>query len=508
MSNNASNIFEEIIRLPLNVVMNAYNAHCPNPTMGIDKTYAANWLTGQIVSGTLNMNNIMNPPSAAAAPSNEVEENVYQILRDIDARAGNAISSMQNAVGVANQTAHNAEQIAKAANEQSQRITTGLNILQRNVESLTKSFEAVAKDVVDKLDGYNDEVKQIKVSESQVQAAVAKVVADAFEPFKRIVEEAGLEQTMADYSAIRIVESKSALEVFGIDIKDMKGDPVMVDCWNHPHSPAIDPNFIWHEPILRHLLLTQITGENLWFGGEKGTGKSETARQFAARTGRGYCRINFHKYTTTADYIGDKGLQNGNTMFEEADFLIAWRTPSTIILLDEITNCAPGELAPLNGLLEPNSAVSIGGAVRRRAPGVLVFAADNTLTNGDDTGRYAGTQQMNSALADRFTRLIRFEHMSREAEIDAVTRHTGCNRNLVEHVVGAVLIARGKVKTGDVIDAPSIRQTVGFLRALQMMPVKMAWDSTIADRQPVESAAALESIYATCLDKKLIQKHL
>jgi MoxR-like ATPase len=129
----------------------------------------------------------------------------------------------------------------------------------------------------------------------------------------------------------------------------------MVDIWNHSETPAVDPNFIWSKEILQHLLLSQNTGESLWFGGEKGTGKSETARQFAARTGRGYTRINFHKYSTAADYLGDKSLHNGSTGFECGDFLKAWAVPSTVILLDEITNCPAGELAPLNGLLEPNS---------------------------------------------------------------------------------------------------------------------------------------------------------
>jgi hypothetical protein len=223
-------------------------------------------------------------------------------------------------------------------------------------------------------------------------------VADAFAPFKQAVEAAGAQAVVADLSSVHVVETKTCAEVFGVNVRDRKGDPLTVDIWNDPSAPAIDPNFIWTEAVLDHLILSQITGENVWFGGPKGTGKSETARQFAAYTGRAFKRINFHKYTSAEDYIGAVGLENGQTVFKRGDFLSAFTHPSTVILLDEVTNADPGELAPLNGFLEPNSAVSFGGAVQRRAPGVLVFAADNTLGNGDDSGRYAGTRAMNSAL--------------------------------------------------------------------------------------------------------------
>jgi MoxR-like ATPase len=96
-------------------------------------------------------------------------------------------------------------------------------------------------------------------------------------------------------------------------------------------------------------------------GGTRAQGKSETARQFAAYTGRSFVRINFHKFTTTEDYVGAIGLEDGQTVFKQGDFLKAFTSPSTVILLDEVTNADAGELATLNGFLRPNSAVTYGG---------------------------------------------------------------------------------------------------------------------------------------------------
>jgi MoxR-like ATPase len=282
----------------------------------------------------------------------------------------------------------------------------------------------------------------------------------------------------------------------------------MVEVWNSPDAPAIDANFVWSTTILRHLLLAQTTGNNVWFGGEKGTGKSETARQFAAYTGRAFKRINFHKYTTSEDYAGAVGLKDGNTTFVKGDFLSAFTSPSTVVLLDEITNADPAELATLNGFLEPNSAVSYGGSVHRRASGVLVFAADNTLGSGDDSGRYAGTRSMNASLVDRFAQVIRFDFLPMKSEVKAVMNHTGCTQELAQHVIKAVNVARGKVQTADIVDAPSIRSVIAFINACKYLPVDEAWNAAIAHRQPSESAAALSAIKAACIDENLIANNI
>jgi MoxR-like ATPase len=346
------------------------------------------------------------------------------------------------------------------------------------------------------------------VDDTKVAADVASAIAKAFAPFKQAVIDAGAQAAVASAVAATIVDRKTALDVFGVDVLDVHGKPVIVDLWDATDAPAIDPNFVWSKSILEYLLLAQDKGENLWFGGEKGTGKSETAKQFAARTGRSFTRINFHKYSTTEDYIGSVGLENGATVFKRGAFLTAFTSPSTVILLDEISNCDAGELAPLNGLLEVNSAVNIGGQPQRRAQGVLIFAADNTLTNGDASGRYTGTRQMNSSLADRFAHVVTFEFLPRDQEVDALVRHTGCHQALACHIVDAINAARAKVDTGDIIDAPSIRSALAFIRGLSVLSVDQAWRSAITARQPAESRAALDAIKAAYINENDIKSWL
>ena len=342
-----------------------------------------------------------------------------------------------------------------------------------------------------------------------VQAAVKAAVQAAIDPINAAlaVADAGtVERVLAVVAGP--VRQDSCLNVFGIDLLDRKGNPVMVDMWDNASAPAIDHCYIWSETLLAHLILSQNTGENLWLGGPKGTGKSEAAKQFAARTGRPFTRINFTKHTALEDFVGALGLVNGQTEFVEGDFLMAYASPGAIILLDEPTNADPGNLAVLNGLLEPGARVNLGGAVRSRAAGVLVLGADNTLGHGDDSGRYAGTRLMNSSLLDRFARVLPMTYLPESVEVDAVVNHTGCTVKLASHVVKCINHARAKVETGDIVDAPSLRQIVAFIRALNGLSVDDAWASTIASKQPAESAVAMAAIKAACLNNQTIEGEL
>ena len=65
-------------------------------------------------------------------------------------------------------------------------------------------------------------------------------------------------------------------------------------------------------------------------------------------------------------------------------------------------------------------------------------------------------------------------------------------------------MARAKVATGDIIDAPSLRSVIAFIRALEVMDVREAWNSTIAARQPQESALALQGIFEACINPATI----
>ena len=468
--------------------------------IGVDqwngKTNAILKLSALVKQGYITLSEIraVSPaPIGSVAPTESLDAVMRPVIQVADNASATALEALAKARAL-DTTAYDLQ-------VQMGNLTVGLFDMQKAVESSVKAQAALDAD----LQAF---MHKPLVDEAKVSQAVTDAVARAFKPFEAAVVAAGAQAAVGSMVSVLRTGCETARDVFGVSVKTAAGNELLVSLFNDPSAPAVDPCFVWSAPILRHLILSQSTGENLWFGGEKGTGKSETVRQFAAKTGRGYTRINFNKYTTAEDFIGAVGLENGATVFKMGDFLRAFTTPASLILLDEITNADPAVLAVLNGFLETNSAVNYGGQVWRRAPNVLVFAADNTLTNGDESGRYAGTRTMNSALADRFARLVAFKHMDLATEVEAVVRHTGCRPALAEHVLKAVHACRAKVESGDIVDAPSIRSVMAFVRSVAVLGVDEAWAASIGHRQPSESATAIESIKAAYIDAAFIQNNL
>ena len=494
----ANDITIDLASIPLAVIRTASDRW-----IGADKwsnkTNAVIKLAGLVNCGLVSLHEIRTlTPQPPIMPNGGIGHDAFDVaLRPVAQVADNANAVALDALG----KARSLETTAYDLQVQMGNLTVGLFDMKQAVEATAKVQDSLAADVA-------RIANAPLVDEAKVAQAVTDAVASAFKPFEAAVIAAGAQAAVGSMVSVSRIGDETAQDVFGVPARNAAGNHLYVDLFNDPSAPAIDPCFVWTEGILKHLILSQDNGDNLWFGGEKGTGKSETVRQFAAKTGRGYTRINFNKYTTAEDFIGAVGLENGATVFKMGDFLRAFTTPASLILLDEITNADPAVLAVLNGFLETNSAVNYGGQVWRRAPNVLVFAADNTLTNGDESGRYAGTRTMNSALADRFARLVAFKHMDLATEVEAVVRHTGCKPALADHVLCAIHACRAKVESGDIVDAPSIRSVMAFVRSVAVLGVDEAWAASIAHRQPSESAVAIASIKAAYIDPVFIANNI
>lgn len=375
----------------------------------------------------------------------------------------------------------------------------------RNIQTVKADWVSLFEQHERKMDSAIAAVQgAAKVDPATVAAEVRAGLDAALAPFRAAIEVPEVREQIEEVLAQQtIIDRRPASVVFGITVNDIRGQELMFDIWNDAEAPAVDPVFIWTPEIIRNLYLAQ-QGARQWFGGEKGTGKTQTALQFAARTGRSFTRINFHGYSCQEDYIGATGIENGTSGFQPGPFLRAFTRPGAVVLLDEPSNAKPAHLAPLNALLEPGGAPTIGGSVWRGASGVCVFAADNSLGGGDTTGRYPGLNQANSALVDRFSYLVQFEYLPESEEIKAVMNHTGCSQSVAEHVVKALNVARARVSTGDIIDPPSIRSIIGFIRAIPVMGVPAAWQQAIAARQPQESALGLAAVYTATINAQFL----
>jgi cobaltochelatase CobS len=376
----------------------------------------------------------------------------------------------------------------------SARLDAGTHAAQAETKSLRAQVQTLA-----------DSLGQIKVDPAEITQAIRVQVEAAFAP---IAAAAQANETSSE--VLRVAQAgptghASALDLFGLDLADVKGAPLMFATYDHPEAPAADPCFIWQESIVRHLHIAQANGRNLWLGGPAGTGKTQTMQQFAAKTGRMFRRFVFDRFTTRDDFLGATGLDNGSTVFQPGPVLEAYTTPGAVCLLDEVGMGQPAALSALNAFLERQAQVAYAGQVWHRAPGTMFPAADNSLGQGDTSGRFAGVQTMNTAFLERFSLLVPFAYLPASLETEALVRHTGCTPALAAHVVDAVGHIRGRVAGGEIIDAPSIRQMVAFVEACRVLDPAEAWRSTIGARQPAESEAGMAAAYAACINESLVR---
>jgi MoxR-like ATPase len=484
--------FADLAALPTTEIGNLHRACLPGAPAPTKKSLACHDLAAFATAHSLSLADLRSKlPAAKAAPSN-------QDLLDL----------------ISKQTANfptRGELI-----DQGQAFHSAITLVSQKLKS-TDNLLPVLGDAIAKL---TDQIKAteaavaarpvVEVPKAEIDALITRTVMDAFGAFKSQVVAVRAETVVADLAvAAAACQTIDAESVFGLRVSDAKGQAMSLTHWHRPDAPAIDACFVWTPEILRHLLLASSatsTLANIWLGGEKGAGKSETARQFAARTGRAFTRINFQRFTTVEDFLGATSLQAGSTAFEAGPFLKAYSTPGSVILLDEITNADPGVLNALNGFLEPGAAVTFGGKVWSKAPGVMILAADNTLGNGDQTGRYAGTRAQGAPLLNRFGQVVHLTFLPRPVEQEAVVKRTGCTDALAGYVLDAIGVARSKVQDGEIIDAPSIRNVMAFIEALRVLPVRAAWDSTISAAQPAESAVALQSVFESCISETTINQ--
>lgn len=340
---------------------------------------------------------------------------------------------------------------------------------------------------------------------ASVDALITTAVTEGFEELRSavIADPQAKARVIDIVSQPRVVRTSDAKSVFGTSIKGEDGTEVKVEIWNHPDTPAIDPDYIFDREALRYALIAQneassgkpTLGGNVWLAGERGTGKTQFASQFAARTGRKLVRINFDRHLERIDFIGSKGLVNGNTVWQDGTFLQAFKVPGTVLLLDEFGFSNPANVSNLQALLEPSASVTYEGFAHSRATGVVIFAADNSNGSGDSAGRYAGVQEQSIALLDRFPYTVTLEFLSQKRETDLIVKKTGIDEQRAGEIVALIREARAKTVTGDVVEAPSLRQAFALAVALKSgAPFKSAWTAAVVAKACEESRVALLAI--------------
>ena len=155
------------------------------------------------------------------------------------------------------------------------------------------------------------------------------------------------------------------------------------------------PHFYYYgKEIWMKALTALLAGENILLVGPKATGKNVLAENLSAAFGRPQWDISFYLNTDAASLIGTDTFRNGEVVLREGPITQCAKAGGFGIL-DEINMAKNESLAVLHATLDFRRIIDVPGYDRiSLEPGTRFIA---TMNYG-----YAGTRELNEALASRF----------------------------------------------------------------------------------------------------------
>ncbi len=146
---------------------------------------------------------------------------------------------------------------------------------------------------------------------------------------------------------------------------------------------------IWEQAITALLC-----GENILLVGSKATGKNVLAENLSLAFGRPKWDISFHINTDSSTLIGTDTFENGSVVFRKGP-VYECATCGGFGVLDEINMAKNDSMAVLHATLDYRRIIDVPGYDKIELDDAVRFIA--TMNYG-----YAGTRELNEALASRF----------------------------------------------------------------------------------------------------------
>ena len=165
--------------------------------------------------------------------------------------------------------------------------------------------------------------------------------------------------------------------------------------WSNQDRPLLAPGFQYYgKEIWEQALGALLAGENLLLVGAKATGKNVLAENLAYCFGRGDWNVSFHVNMDAAMMLGSDTFRDGQVQFRPGP-VYECASQGGFCILDEINMARNEALAALHSMLDFRRILDIPGCGRLKMHPATRFIA--TMNYG-----YAGTRELNEALASRF----------------------------------------------------------------------------------------------------------
>lgn len=262
--------------------------------------------------------------------------------------------------------------------------------------------------------------------------------------------------------------------------------------------PVSNPTYYINDKDKKFLTIVESESKegiitNIMLIGAHGCGKTEMAKEFAARNGKKFFHTNCAMYREPRDFYGFKGAKSGSTYWRKSDFIQAIEQDNSVILLDEFNRCSPMVANSLFNLLDDTrSAIFDEIGEVNVGKGVVIFGTINRGT------QYTGTMISDAAVMDRFGNTIEVTYLPDHLEIDVLVKRTGIDKDNAKLLVqlGNTIRAKASEMGSTIRNSVSTRLLIKTAERFKTMG-KDAFDYTVLPLYSKEGGANSERTQIT-----------
>lgn len=219
---------------------------------------------------------------------------------------------------------------------------------------------------------------------------------------------------------------------------------------------TVDPHFTFDTNLKNYLNgIEQMSRDDFAAGkpsaairlvGHQGCGKTSMAIQFAAKTKRPCVIIDCMTLREGLSLFGNKTVDKDGLKWVNSLFVNAIRIPRMVIVMDEINRLSPMTMNTLLPLLDSRGETYLDESKEeiKVAAGVTIFSTCN------EGSQFTGTDQMDSALCDRFCDLIPINYLSEPDESLLLQRKHGLDKIRSDKLALVAKTVRAKFMASEV----------------------------------------------------------
>ena len=264
--------------------------------------------------------------------------------------------------------------------------------------------------------------------------------------------------------------------------------------------PETNETYVFPVPQLHATLCAFARKRNVFLTGPAGTGKTDLARQIAARTGRPFTLISCHSGTEAVELVGMQvPAKGGGTTWRDGQLTAAIRQPGMVVCIDEPDVARPGALMIFQNVLAARRLyIAETGESIPVADGVCFVGAANTNgTGGGARHGYTDTNRLNRAFLDRFTLTLRLTYQDAATEAALLSRVTGCNAELAGLLVRFAGDTRQQASNQALTHGIGLRRLFALAETLtDGVDPELAFDACILATAPDADSETLRQIVA------------